>query len=97
MAYKVSVIMPIYNAEKNLENTIKSVINQTIGFENIELILVDDASTDNSKKIIKRFQEKYPNIIAYFSENNHGFPGFGRNIGLKLATSEYIMMNSQRV
>ena len=91
MAYKVSVIMPIYNAEKNLENTIKSVINQTIGFENIELILVDDASTDNSKKIIKRFQEKYPNIIAYFSENNHGFPGFGRNIGLKLATSEYIM------
>ena len=91
MEYKVSVIIPVYNSEETLETAIKSIINQTIGFENIELILVDDASTDNTKNIIKRYEEKYDNIKTYFSENNHGFPGFGRNIGLKLSTSDYIM------
>ena len=91
MEYKVSVIIPVYNAEKNLENAIKSVINQTIGFENIELILVDDNSSDNSKNIIKSYTNKYSNIITHFSQENHGFPGFGRNMGLKLATSDYIM------
>lgn len=91
MDYKVSVIIPVYNAEENLENAIKSVINQTIGFENIELILVDDNSSDNSKKIIESYSKKYNNIIPYYSNENHGFPGFGRNVGLKLATSDYIM------
>ena len=83
MKYKISVIMPIYNAEKHLNNTIQSIIDQTIGFENIELILVDDASKDNSKMIIESYAEKYENIIPYYSEKNHGYPGFGRNIGLK--------------
>lgn len=91
MSYNVSVIIPVYNAEKHLENTIQSVINQSLGFENIELILVDDASKDDSKKIIKSYSEKYDNIIPYYSEINHGFPGFGRNIGLEKATSDYIM------
>lgn len=91
MEYKISVIIPVYNAEENLETAIQSVINQTIGFENIELILVDDNSSDNSKKIIESYSKKYDNIIAFYSNENHGFPGFGRNIGLKLATSPYIM------
>ena len=91
MSYKISVIIPVYNAEKHLENTINSIIKQSIGFENIELILVDDASKDNSKKIIESYSEKYSNIIPYFSEKNHGYPGFGRNIGLNTATSDYIM------
>ena len=91
MSYKVSVIIPIYNAEENLSNAISSVINQSIGFENIELILVDDNSKDNSKKIIENFCSKYDNIIPFYSKENHGAPGFGRNIGLKLATSEFIM------
>lgn len=91
MSYKVSVIIPVYNAEENLENAIKSVINQTIGFENIELILVDDSSTDNSRNIIEAYCDKYSNIIDYYSMENHGFPGFGRNVGLELATSDYIM------
>lgn len=46
--YKISMIIPIYNSEKFLENTINNVINQSIGFENIELFLIDDCSTDNS-------------------------------------------------
>lgn len=91
MNYKISVIMPIYNAEKHLNNTIQSIIGQSIGFENIELILVDDASKDNSKRIIESYCEEYDNIIPYYSEKNHGYPGFGRNIGLKKATSDYLM------
>lgn len=91
MKYKISVIIPIYNAEKHLDNTIQSIIDQSFGFENIELILVDDASKDNSRKIIQEYSKKYDNIIPYFSEKNHGYPGFGRNIGLNIATSKYIM------
>ena len=89
--YLVSVIVPVYNAENFLDNTINSVINQTLGFENIELILVDDNSSDGSKDVIKKYSNQFENVIYYFSENNHGFPGFGRNMGLKLASADYVM------
>lgn len=87
----ISIIIPIYNSERYLENTINSIINQTIGFENIELILVDDNSSDNSRVIVKKFAEKYDNVVYYFSKTNHGYPGFGRNKGIEIANSEYIM------
>ncbi len=89
--YKISVIIPVYNAENTLKKAINSVINQTIGFENIELILVDDMSTDNSKYIMKKFSDKYSNIVPIFLKENHGFPGFGRNIGIKKSKADYIM------
>lgn len=89
--YLISLIIPIYNAEEFLENTINSVINQSIGFNNIELILVDDNSKDDSRKIIEEYAKKYENIIPFYSNTNHGFPGFGRNIGLEKSTAEFIM------
>ena len=89
--YLISLIIPIYNAEEFLDNTIKSVINQSIGFDNIELILVDDNSKDNSRKVIENFAKKYDNIIPFYSTTNHGYPGFGRNIGLEKSTAEFIM------
>lgn len=89
--YKVSVIMPIYNAEKYLKNTLNSVINQTIGFENIELILVDDCSTDNSRDIIEEYSKNYSNIKKIFLEKNSGYAGIPRNVGIRNATSDYIM------
>ena len=49
--YNISVIIPCYNVEKTIERAVTSIINQTIGFNNIELILYDDASTDNTKKL----------------------------------------------
>ena len=52
---KVSVIVPVYNAEKELNAAIDSIINQSLGFENIELIIVDDCSTDGSQEIIKLY------------------------------------------
>lgn len=89
--YLITIIMPIYNSETYLPNTINSIINQSIGFENIELILIDDKSTDNSKFIIEKYASKYNNIIPIYLENNSGYPGFVRNKGLEKSTSKYIM------
>lgn len=91
MSYKVSVIVPIFNAEKELSFAIGSIINQSIGFKNIELILVDDASSDNSKSIIKKYAEEYDNIKPIFLEKNSGYPGKPRNIGIQNATADYIV------
>ena len=91
MNYKVSVIIPVYNAEKYLEECIDSVINQTIGFENIQLILVNDGSKDNSKEIIDNIANKYDNIEVLHLEESHKMAGFARNEGIKLAKGKYIM------
>ena len=89
--YKVSVIIPVYNAEKTITDAINSVINQTIGFENIELILIDDKSTDNSKQVIKPFDEKYENIKFIQLNENSGLPSHPRNVGIENSTSPYLM------
>lgn len=91
MSYKISVIIPVYNAEKTLKLAINSVINQTFGFENIELICVDDCSKDNSKLIIEEFSNKYVNIKGIFLDKNSGGPSKPRNIGIDAVTSDYIM------
>ena len=89
--YLITVICPTYNCEKYIQRTINSIINQTIGFENIELIFVDDCSTDSTKNIIAEYSKEYKNIVPFFLKENHGFPGFGRNLGIKKSKSEYIM------
>ena len=89
--FKVSIIIPVYNAEDYLKNTIGSVINQTIGFENIELILVDDCSKDSSREIILDYSNKYDNVVPIFAENNHGIASYGRNVGIENASAEYVM------
>ena len=89
--YKVSVIMPIFNGEQYLKDSLDSVVNQSMGFENIELILVDDCSTDNSREIIEEYSKNYSNIKPIFLEENSGCPGIPRNVGIKNATSDYIM------
>ena len=91
MKYKVSVIIPVYNAETFLKTAIESIINQTIGFENIELIIVNDNSTDSSKDIINDFADRHDNIMAIHLDKNSGLPGRPRNIGLDNATSDYII------
>lgn len=88
--YKITTIIPIHNVEPYLEQTIKSVIHQTIGFKkNIQMILVNDGSEDNSESICLRYQKKYPNNIIYHAKKNEGV-SVARNTGLKLATGNYI-------
>ena len=63
--YKITVIIPTYNVEKYIQTCIDSIINQTIGFENIELIVVDDCSDDNTYSILKQYEEKYNNFFLF--------------------------------
>lgn len=70
---------------------INSIINQSIGFENIELIIIDDNSSDNTQSIIKEVAKKYENINAIFMDNNSGSPSRGRNIGIQKSTTDYVM------
>lgn len=84
---KVSVITPVYNAEKYLRSTIDSVLNQT--YKNIEMILVDDCSTDNSAEIIKDIMEKHPEVI-YFKQSDNLGAGAARNKALEIACGQYV-------
>lgn len=83
----VSVIIPCYNVENYIKNCINSVVGQTQ--ENIEIICVDDGSTDNTCSIIKMFQEK-DDRIKLISKRNEGV-SVARNIGIKESTGEYLM------
>lgn len=84
---KVSIIVPIYNVEQYLNKCIDSLLNQTL--QDIEIILVDDGSTDNSGEIAKNFAEKNPNKIKYYRKENGGLSD-ARNYGIPYATGEYI-------
>ena len=90
MSYDVSVIVPCYNSEDTISRCIDSVINQSLGFENIELILFDDVSKDNTRIIMLEYSEKYENIVTIFSDINVG-PGMGRNKCIEVASADYIM------
>ncbi len=88
--FLVSVIMPVYNVYDYVENSILSLINQTLDFkQNIELILINDGSSDDSEKICKKYLELYPDNIKYLYQENQG-SNIARNNGIKLATGKYI-------
>lgn len=83
---KVSIIVPVYNVEVYLEKCLDSLVNQTL--KDIEIIIVNDGSPDNSQKIIDKYQKKYKNIKAYLKEN--GGLSDARNYGIKKANGEYL-------
>ena len=88
--FNFSVVMPVYNVENYLGEAIDSLINQTLSFEdNIQLVLVDDGSSDNSLTIAHEYQKKYPENIIVLSKENGGVSS-ARNLGLKHATGKYI-------
>ncbi len=85
-----SVVMACYNSEKYLDETINSLIGQSFSFgSNIQLILVDDGSTDNTSEICKKYQELYPDNIIYLHQENQG-QGAARNLGLKYVKGKYV-------
>ena len=83
---KVSIIVPVYNVEAYLAKCLDSLVNQTL--KEIEIIVVNDGSPDNSKKIIDTYSNKYDNICAFDKEN--GGLSDARNFGIKKAKGEYI-------
>lgn len=87
--YVVSVIMPVYNCSEFLENSVNSILNQTYDLSKIEIILINDGSTDNSAKICKRLAKNNKNI-NYVEQNNSGVSS-ARNKGLDVAQGLYVM------
>ena len=86
MSYFVDVILPNYNKEFFLEETINSVLNQS--YNNWKLLIIDDCSIDNSKKIIQKFTKNNKIKIIYLKKNKG--VSFARNLGIRLSNSKYI-------
>lgn len=85
--FKISIIIPIFNTEMYLEDCLNSVMGQTL--EDIEVLLVNDGSTDGSLEIMEQFKAKYPDNIRIFSKENGG-QATARNYAIPLCTGEYI-------
>ena len=88
--FKFSIVMALYNVEPFVDMAIRSVLQQSIGFKrNVQLILVNDGSTDNTGEICKRYQQLYPKNI-YLIEKPNGGVSSARNMGLSYVRGEYI-------
>lgn len=84
---KVSIIVPAYNVDKYIEKCLNTLVNQTL--KEIEIIVVNDGSTDRTKQEIQKFVEKYPEKIIYLEKENGGLSD-ARNYGMPYAKGEYI-------
>lgn len=82
----ISIIMPVYNVSNYLQNAINSIENQT--FEDVEVICVNDGSTDNSLEVLNKIKKDYDKLVIVNQEN--AGPGIARNTGIDYATGEYI-------
>ncbi len=87
---KVSVIIPCYNAEEYIRRCMDSLLGQTIGVDNLEIIAVDDASTDRTLDLLLEYESRFPDsVIVIHCEENHR-QGAARNLGLEYASADYI-------
>lgn len=87
--YDVTVLIPVYNKEKYIANCINSLLKQTYDLNKIEILCINDGSTDKSSEIIKELQKSFANIIL-FEQQNSGVSA-ARNTGLKIAQGKYIL------
>ncbi len=84
----VSIIMPMHNSVKYVGEAIESVIRQT--YDNWELLIIDDVSTDNSCDIVRKYVEQDPRVHLLYNDNHTGHPSSPRNMGVKCACGRYI-------
>ena len=84
---KVSIIIPAYNVQDYIGTCLDSLVNQTL--PDLELIIINDGSVDNTKAVIEAYRAKYPNMIKAFHVENSGAAA-ARNVCLEAATGEYI-------
>ena len=85
---KVSIIIPCYNQAQYVSEAIESALNQT--YQNVEIVVINDASTDNSSDVIKSYADKYPNIIFLDEKDNKGVVK-SRNLAISKSSGNYIL------
>lgn len=88
MQEKVSIIVPIYNVERYLRRCINSLLKQS--YQNIEIVMVDDCSSDNSGAIAKEYSEQYPDICVYLKQSQNGGLAKTRNAGINRSQGEWL-------
>ncbi|MCM1295534.1 MAG: glycosyltransferase [Muribaculaceae bacterium] len=86
----LSIIVPCYNAVPYLDRCVNSLLAQTIGYEHMEMIFVNDASTDNTLDVLLGYEKKYEENIIVINCEKNGRQGTARNIGMSYATTEYM-------
>ena len=91
---KLSIIIPVFNAEKTLRRCLDSVLQQKD--DELEIVVINDGSKDSSDKIIKEYKEKNPQTISYYKKQNTGVADT-RNYGIKKAKGQYIDRKSTRL
>lgn len=89
MKDKISVVIPCYNTQEYLMRCFESIKEQSYGFENLEIIFVDDLSTDKTWSIIKTLKEKYPDNIVTIKLEKKGHSGGARNVGIDMCSGKY--------
>ena len=85
----VTVVTPAFNSAAYISAAIESVLKQT--FQDLEMIVVDDGSTDNTKEIVSKYVQKYPEKIRYLFQENRG-PGAARNTAIRNACGDYLAL-----
>jgi glycosyltransferase involved in cell wall biosynthesis len=91
MNYKISIIVIVFNVENYLEDALESIVRQSIGLANLEVIMVDDCSTDSSGHIIDTYAAKYENFKSIHLPKNSGGCARPRNAGMEYISGEYVM------
>jgi glycosyltransferase involved in cell wall biosynthesis len=88
----ISVIIPMYNAERTIINALNSIKAQTVGMGEFEIIIIDDGSTDKSKNVTESYRKENPEMNIQLLEQSNGGVSKARNVGLKVAKGEYIAL-----
>lgn len=88
--YKVSVLISSYNYAHIIGETFESIRNQTFNFDDIEVIFVDDKSSDNSVEVIQKFVDEYENVKLFITPEGRGGLSYSRNWSMELASADYI-------
>ncbi len=90
MNKKASIIIPCYNVEKTIDKCMESLTSQSIGIDALEIILVNDASTDNSYELLCKWEQAYPDSVLLINCTENGKAGCARNTGISYASAPYI-------
>lgn len=89
MKKKITIVIPVYNVEQYIARCIESCINQGLSIDDYEIIIINDGTPDNSMSIVSEYSIEYPDLIKVHSQNNSGL-SVARNVGLSLASGEYV-------